>query len=374
MDTTILLTDQETHFFDDVCKNFDYAAQFTHHEIGLLDQIKSCNSVYRFRFPIRKGNGFEVIDAWRVEHSQHQSPTKGGIRYSDASLAPGARGVIDGFLRCQNEGGLIEALPGWNFTDWVPEWPCGVPPDGEYGVSGVINWHFVLALKMLAELEEYLGEPKLAEHWRQLAREFAGRIAEVFWDEARGLFADDAARTRFSEHSQCLAILSGELDAARQEKVAVGLLRDERLSRTTIYFTHYLFETYRVIGRMDSLFERLSLWFELERLGFKTTFEEPEPSRSDCHAWGAHPIFHYFATIAGIRPGAMGFRTVRIAPQLGALSSVSARMVHPLGEIAVELVKEGDELHGEVRLPVGMTGKFVHGGRAIDLREGRQRV
>ena len=74
---------ETTHFFGDVCKNFDYAAQFTKHDAGLLDQIKSCNSVYRFRFPIRKGDGFEVIDAWRVEHSQHQSPTKGGIRYSE---------------------------------------------------------------------------------------------------------------------------------------------------------------------------------------------------------------------------------------------------------------------------------------------------
>jgi glutamate dehydrogenase (NAD(P)+) len=78
------IANQETlHFFGDVCKNFDYAAQFTKHDSGLLDQIKSCNSVYRFRFPVRKGNTFEVIDAWRVEHSQHQSPTKGGIRYSE---------------------------------------------------------------------------------------------------------------------------------------------------------------------------------------------------------------------------------------------------------------------------------------------------
>ena len=73
----------DNHFFGDVCKFFDHAAQFTKHDAGLLDQIKSCNSVYRFRFPIRKGNGFEVIDAWRVEHSHHQSPTKGGIRYSE---------------------------------------------------------------------------------------------------------------------------------------------------------------------------------------------------------------------------------------------------------------------------------------------------
>ncbi len=81
--TTNPTADQSTHFFNDVCQNFDHAAQFTKHDPGLLDQIKSCNSVYRFRFPIRKGNSFEVIDAWRVEHSHHQSPTKGGIRYSE---------------------------------------------------------------------------------------------------------------------------------------------------------------------------------------------------------------------------------------------------------------------------------------------------
>jgi len=73
----------ENKFFADVCKNFDSAAQFTNHPEGLLNQIKACNSVYRFQFPIRRGNGFEVIDAWRVEHSHHMSPTKGGIRYSD---------------------------------------------------------------------------------------------------------------------------------------------------------------------------------------------------------------------------------------------------------------------------------------------------
>jgi glutamate dehydrogenase (NAD(P)+) len=73
----------ELHFFDDVCQFFDHAAQFTKHEKGLLEHIKACNSVYRFQFPIRRGNKIEVIEAWRVQHSHHKSPTKGGIRYSD---------------------------------------------------------------------------------------------------------------------------------------------------------------------------------------------------------------------------------------------------------------------------------------------------
>jgi len=74
---------QEIDFFGNVCQFFDHAAQFTTHHQGLLEQIKACNSVYRFQFPIRKGNSFEVIHAWRVEHSHHMSPTKGGIRYSE---------------------------------------------------------------------------------------------------------------------------------------------------------------------------------------------------------------------------------------------------------------------------------------------------
>jgi glutamate dehydrogenase (NAD(P)+) len=74
---------QEPHFFNDVCGFVDQAAQFINHDKGLINQIKACNSVYRFEFPIRRGNSFEIIHAWRVEHSQHMSPTKGGIRYSE---------------------------------------------------------------------------------------------------------------------------------------------------------------------------------------------------------------------------------------------------------------------------------------------------
>src|SRR3989304_1875439 len=71
-------------FFDTVCRNFDRAATYTDHPQGLLDQIKVCNSIYRFQFPVQVGDSYEVVSAWRVEHSQHKLPTKGGIRYSEA--------------------------------------------------------------------------------------------------------------------------------------------------------------------------------------------------------------------------------------------------------------------------------------------------
>jgi glutamate dehydrogenase (NAD(P)+) len=62
---------------------FDHAAKFCRHAKGLLEQIRVCNSVYSFAFPVRHDDGsIEVVRAWRAEHSHHKLPTKGGIRYS----------------------------------------------------------------------------------------------------------------------------------------------------------------------------------------------------------------------------------------------------------------------------------------------------
>jgi glutamate dehydrogenase (NAD(P)+) len=71
------------NFFDEVNTTFDEAATYTDYPRGLLDQIRCCNSVYRFDFPLRRHDGtIEVIHAWRAEHSHHKLPVKGGIRYS----------------------------------------------------------------------------------------------------------------------------------------------------------------------------------------------------------------------------------------------------------------------------------------------------
>lgn len=71
-------------FFQSVERSFDKAAKFTKWEKGLLEQIKACNSIYSMRFPVKMDDGrIEVIEAYRVQHSQHKSPCKGGIRFSD---------------------------------------------------------------------------------------------------------------------------------------------------------------------------------------------------------------------------------------------------------------------------------------------------
>ena len=73
----------QRRFFTDVVHYFNRAAAFCDFSAGLLDQIKRCNSIYRFDFPVRQPDGsLEVIRAWRAEHSHHKLPVKGGIRFS----------------------------------------------------------------------------------------------------------------------------------------------------------------------------------------------------------------------------------------------------------------------------------------------------
>ncbi len=76
------MSSKQASFLESVHKNFDKAASLTDLPQGLLSQIKACNSIYEMNFPVKIGKKYEVIKAFRVQHSQHRLPTKGGIRFS----------------------------------------------------------------------------------------------------------------------------------------------------------------------------------------------------------------------------------------------------------------------------------------------------
>lgn len=297
-----------------------------------------------------------------------------GDRPFVAGLMLGMRAILDAFLAHLQPNNLLKAPDGWNFSDWIADWPLGVPPDGFNGFSGLLNWHLVYALGLAACLEEWVGDRFLAQRWQFWREAIAAAISDAFWDERRGLFADDLAHKDFSEHTQCLALLSGAIKGEQHTSVAQNLLHDDSLTRTTIYFNHYLFETYRLLEQPVAFFSRMGLWFDLARQGFKTTPEQPEPTRSDCHGWGAHPLYHYFASLLGIRPASFGFDSVEIAPMPGHLTHMSGEMVHPHGRIEADLHFENGHVHGNITLPTGMTGTFRFAGRKLELQPGPQSI
>jgi len=333
--------------------------------LRLFDASRRLSGLTQSRYPSRVLQLIPPFSLWYVAMLHDFALWQGDMAFV-RELISGARSVLDAYRAKIDSDGLLGGMDGWNFVDWVPGWQAGMPKDAAGGKSGIINLHLVYALRLAAELEEWLGEPEMAARHRRTAKGLMSAINRLFWNEERGLYANDLEQTQFSEHAQCLALLSGALGTAREPQIVKGLLNDPDLDRTTIYFSHYLFETYGLIGRPDLLHSRLDLWFQHPANGLKTTVESPEPTRSDCHAWGAHPLFHYFATFLGIRPVAPGFAEVEIRPQLGPLTAASGVLPTPKGNIEVSLGGEFDV----VTLPEGIKGRFVHGDHTVDLWPG----
>ena len=223
-------------------------------------------------------------------------------------------------------------------------------------------------------MEEALGEPLLAQRLREKAAHTAAAVRAQFWDESRGLMSDNLAHDQFSEHAQCLALLTDTLSGAQAQRCFQQLLAVPDLKRTTIYFSFYLLETWQKFGRGDLIVERMRFWKDLVKQGLKTPVEAPGNTRSDCHAWGSHPLFHLHASLAGVRPASAGFRTVRIAPQPGSLPKIVCRTPHPDGFVSLDLAFEADRCHGTVELPEAIPGIFVWRGREQKLSGGMNQV
>lgn len=71
-------------FYESTQAFFRQAAPHTGVNKNLLKLIQSSNSVYRIKFPIQTDTkGYQIIEGYRVQHSHHRLPTKGGIRFSN---------------------------------------------------------------------------------------------------------------------------------------------------------------------------------------------------------------------------------------------------------------------------------------------------
>jgi hypothetical protein len=78
--------------------------------------------------------------------------------------------------------------------------------------------------------------------------------------------------------------------------------------------------------------------------------------------------------VAGIEPGTPGFETVRIRPHLGSLSTVSATVPTPKGDVTVAYKRDGATLTADVTLPPGVRGTIEISGTQSALHAGKNSV
>jgi hypothetical protein len=196
-------------------------------------------------------------------------------------------------------------------------------------------------------------------------------ILKNCFDESKGLLADNADKNSYSQHAQTLAILVDLFPATKQKEIMLKTFNNDSIAQCSYYFRFYLAEAMNKVGLGDLYIEMLEPWKDMLNNGLTTFAEEPEPTRSDCHAWSASPNYHFLSIICGITPLEPGFKRIRIAPNLGNLEWIKAQMPLKNGQIIIKLNKSNDgSLTGVVELPSFITGQFEYGGKVIKLKGG----
>jgi hypothetical protein len=342
--------------------------------IEAFDQSRTPDGITRSRYPSvlpQTIPTFSLLYIGMVHDYWLYRPDPGFVR----SKLPGTRTVLDWFAGQENPDGLLHELPWWSFIDWVAEKQV-IPTYDANHESCVTTLEYLGALNDAADLEHNLGDPILAMRYDSLAQHVRSGLFNKCWSASRGLLADTPDQKAFSQQANILAVLYDVIPKSRQVEVLRQMLAIEPgttpngVLSASYYFRFYLARALDHAGMADEYLDSIGPWRKLLPLHFSTWPEVPGNTRSDSHAWSAHPIYDFLTLVAGVQPAASGFASVRIAPHLGALPSLSASYPHPQGIIQVEYHRQGAGLNATITLPGTLTGRFALKGKAWPLHPG----
>ncbi|MDR0845689.1 MAG: alpha-L-rhamnosidase N-terminal domain-containing protein [Tannerella sp.] len=293
----------------------------------------------------------------------------------------GVKTVLEWYAgKVDAQTGMLGATPHWNFVDWPPEWPWdnnkplgGVPPGGITGGSSILTLQFAYTLKDAIELLNAFGEPDLAKKYANLYQSLIQNTWKQCWDDSKQLISDDIVRTSYSQHANIMGILSDAVPQEKQRALFDKLDSDPSLIQATFYYRFYLFRALKKVGLSERYVDMLKPWDNMIAMGLTTFAENPEPTRSDCHAWSSSPNYDLLATVCGIEPAEPGFRSVKIEPHIGSLKHVKGKAPHPKGIISVDYTIDAKgRLKAEITLPEGLVGVFIWKGKETALHSGQQ--
>jgi hypothetical protein len=307
------------------------------------------------------------------------------------SALPGTRTVLTWFAQHEAPDGLLHELPWWSFIDWVQDGQT-IPTYAANGESCMTTLEYLGALGEAADIERAYGDPILAARYLIRADHVRSGLQGKCWSAPRKLIADTPELKGFSQQANILAVLYDVIPRAQQKEVLKRMLAIEPgttpdgILSASYYFRFYLARALDHACLADEYLPSIDSWRKMLALHFSTWPEVPGETRSDSHAWSAHPIYDMLTLVAGIEPAAPGFKTVRIAPHLGPVPSLTATFPHPQGEIKVDYsmapphpdpdpnMKGGIAFHADITLPGTLTGTFEYNGVSRPLKPGQNHI
>ncbi|MFD0716271.1 alpha-L-rhamnosidase C-terminal domain-containing protein [Paenibacillus sp. GCM10027626] len=331
------------------------------------------NGILQSRFP---SNETQIIPGFALHWVMmvHDHYAFWGDTLLVRQYRPTIDAVLDWFERLVTDDGLVGPAPNryWSYVDWVHEWEGshGVPAPGKPLPLTVYNFMYADALHQAAILNEKTGRIDTGTEYRKRASRTIDAVKRHSWSEERALFQDAPALEQYSQHAQLWAILANAVEGEEAISLAESMLADDSLAKVSYAMAFFLFRAVSAAGIYDRTFGVWELWREQIRLGLTTWLEDPVMQRSDCHGWGAAPLYECTSEWLGVKPGAPGYARIVIQPRIGPLTWAKGGASTPHGVVNVawdldartgkfRLLASG--LRGiptELRLPDGTTRLF----------------
>ncbi|HUD90896.1 alpha-L-rhamnosidase C-terminal domain-containing protein [Sphingobium sp.] len=297
------------------------------------------------------------------------------------------REILDWFEAYRGKRGLLTKNPQWNFVDWVGQSATDRTQFPSYGKAAqescLMSVHWLGALQQGAAIEAAFGDNATGERYAARAATVKAAIRERCWVPTRGLFADNPDGDRFSQHMNALAVLNDVVpqDEARAILGRVmapgkGIDAPEGVTQVSYYFAWYLAQALVHAKMGDRYVGLLDTWRDLLKMNYTAWPEERDgagqagknaSTRSDSHAWSAHPTADLLGIVAGIGPDAPGYARLKVEPALGPLRNVSATAATPYGPVSVRYRIAGDRLTAIITRPKNLPGDFVWNGKRYPL-------
>lgn len=324
--------------------------------IDAFDRSRLPNGLTQSRYPSRSRQVIPTFSLLYVSILHDFMMWRGDIDFLKPYL-PGLRLMFDSLEVFENRDGLLSSVPGWLFVDWSCDksWRQGMPPVETGRVNYLFNLQYLYAITHASELYRHCGDTSFASDMVLKAERLRCQLSDLSFDTKRVMFTDDSSHQNFSQHMNILAILTNtHRDKVDGLDLIKRILDDRDIAKVSCYFAFYLFEAMHKIGHGEMIWPELAQWHNMLDRGLTTFPEKFGKARSDCHGWSAHPLYHIFATLIGIRPADVGYGRVSFEPAMNNLEYFKAKLPHPKGFIDVDLKQSYGIVSGQVTLPQGV--------------------
>ena len=285
---------------------------------------------------------------------------------------PTVDAVLDWYDRKMGSQGLVEKLGYWDQIDWVDQWDhiAGRTPAGAVGPATTHNLMYAVALQAGATVNRVTGREAVAREYEDRASAIIANVGKYCWSEREQLYMEGPGYEEYSQHAQVYAVLAGLAEGEKAKGILARALERPGIALCSFTWQYFLFRALEKCGAYDITERQWGMWQALLDKNLTTVPEIPDGAqspRSDCHAWGALPLYEFTRGILGVNPAVPGWREILIRPRPLSLPAASGQVVTPVGVVHVEWTNGPDGFRIRASVPANVPVKVV-------LPDGSERV